>query len=112
MRTLDLTAVFRTFQQLQQARENLLRLGIEPGVIAVPVASIRQEHALTVRVDSSMEMEARDALITAGSVHVSARGQQGANWMSHNNGRVTGAGVTPGAGDSEAGTSGTGPREI
>jgi hypothetical protein len=112
MRAFDLMAVFQSFQQLQLAREKLLRLGLEPAAIAMPDPSMRQERALTVRVDSSQEVEARDALITAGAAHVSVRGQHEADWMGHNNGHVTGAGVTPGAGDSEAGSSGAGPREI
>jgi hypothetical protein len=112
MRAFELMAVFQSLQQLQLARENLLRLGLAPAAMAVSDPSRPVEHALTVRVDSSKEFEARDALITAGAAHVSVRGQQEAEWMGHNNGHVTGAGVTPGAGDSEAGASGLGPREI
>lgn len=71
------------------------------------------QPTLAISLEDSRYNEARDVLITAGATELSVRGRQHhPGWMSHNDGRVTGAGVTPGAGDSEAGVGDLGPRQI
>jgi hypothetical protein len=105
-------ALFTSSQQLQLAQENLLRLGVSPAAIRGSERSTEPKFMLTLSIENAKHAEARDAMVTAGAAHISVRGQVEADWMSHNNGHVTGAGVTPGAGDSEAGVSGLTPREI
>jgi hypothetical protein len=112
MSQLKVEAVFQSPQQARQAREHLLRMEHGPMAARAAANARVEESVLTLCVENAQYDEARDALITAGAARVSVSGQQDPGWMSHNNGQITGAGVTPGAGDSEAGVDTLAPRRI
>jgi hypothetical protein len=54
---------------------------------------------------AAMSAGAEKSMREQGPSAAQRTGAEGSDWMSHQNGRVTGTGVTPGTGDSEAGTS-------
>ena len=68
-----------------------------------------QWHHMTSALSSAAEQTRYTAAQAVADAEKAVREQgdsssAGGDWMSHQNGRVTGTGVTPGTGDSEAGT--------
>lgn len=106
-----IAAVFRSSEQAQRARDKLTDQHVEAAVHAGAGTNV-SGAVLTVFVEQSRYDQVRDDLITAGAEDVSVIGQHDSGWYGHNDGRITGAGVTPGAGDSEAGTDTAQPRRI
>jgi hypothetical protein len=109
---LQLEASFRTAHEAHHARQRLLQAGCAATESRITTPLEGEASTLTLSVEPSHYDQCRDALVTAGALNVSVGGSADPGWMSHNNGRVTGASVTPGAGDSEAGADDTGPRQI
>ena len=99
MRNDEMIAVFDTPERAQRATMLLLESGIA-------AAHIRFDGScsLHVAVGSSDRQWLRELLVDSGALDTAmAEETRAASWFSHQQGHITGTGVEPGAGDSEAG---------
>jgi hypothetical protein len=99
MRTDQMLAVFATPERAQSAIMRLLEAGIS-------AAHIRSDGSCSLRVAVGPipRERLRDLLVDAGALDTAmAEDARAASWFSHQQGHITGTGVEPGAGDSEAG---------
>ncbi len=102
MNDIEVLAVFSAAEQAHLAVERLDELRYH-GVRATVAA----QCAVRAAVSRQMREFVADTLLRLGALDVTSRViPPDSDWMSHQNGRVTGTGVEPGAGDSEAGTPG------
>jgi hypothetical protein len=98
---IELIAIFESAGAASAANRELLQRF--RGEVETHVSA---EFLLHVRVANDRSVVVEEALVAAGARKVTARdAYTAASWMSNQNGRVTGTGVPPGAGDAEAGTS-------
>src|SRR3569833_1095105 len=100
MSEIECIAIFTEAEQAYRAAEKLHQLrhhGIR--------ARIAAHSAVRVRAPEISADIVTAALRTAGALDMTCHAvMMDSDWMSHQNGAVTGTGVEPGAGDSEAGT--------
>jgi hypothetical protein len=101
MNEIEVLAVFSAAEQAHLALERLEDL--QHRGVRAKVAAQCAVRAATPR---QLQQMVADTLRRLGALDVTTRLiPPDSDWMSHQNGRVTGTGVEPGAGDSEAGWS-------
>jgi hypothetical protein len=98
MSTHEIRAIFSSAEAAHAALRHLRALGIDDAAMR-----IEPQCGVHVQVSADLEEAAGAALRESGALDVNSSDGPEGGWMSHQNGRVTGTGVDPGAGDAEAG---------
>jgi hypothetical protein len=99
MSDIEVIAIFSVAEEAHAALEQLDDLN-ERGIRA----SITAQCGIRATVSRQTQAKVTEMLRKLGALDVIARDKPPeSDWMSHQNGRVTGTGVEPGAGDMEAG---------
>jgi hypothetical protein len=104
MSFMHIMAIFPSPEATQQALEGLRDLGLNQRAVRVD-----PHCALQLEIGSTLANWVVGRLRDSGALDVVCVEKAEPGWMSHHSGQVTGTGVEPGAGDSEAGLSSSDP---
>lgn len=101
MATKTLITTFPSALAASTAARHIEQYGVDPSAVALQGAQLRA------RVDDAYCPLVLESLRKSGGMDVAIiqNAPDSEDWMGHHNGRTTSAGVPPGQGDSEAGTS-------